>query len=495
MNAGHEADNDRARYERLIGFLTEDERLGVAAVGDKLIADAGGPDNLGDYKVMVAYGGGKDSTYVVAFVRAVQLHLRLAHGTTFLMRVANMRHAGVVGAVMENIDRVYSALGLLDDERAELITIDHTEIRRFHVDLPLPDKLVAINRLDVLMNGHRSAGDGRPTFCNSCNLAVADFYGRAAWWRGGVDAIMTGDSRREQALYAAWILRLAKSIGIDVRRKGMTFQDLLAALRGVGDAYFRELFGDDRHEPAEREVAIGDRSVQPTFVSIYDLVSYRVHDHWDLIVDFLGFRFDDLAFSFTESDCANPTLMAHLRGLRVENVEGRTYHEGIAEYLQFAEAMMRKKEMPDQLIDLALARYSSPEKVDERRAVAAAYAEDAFGLEEDALVAMVFSPFTDEGARLADFVERCHPEWVAEIPALHAALRGEPDHDRAAGWLTEVSGLSIDHLRTLYRSSLVNFAAGDTVMARVRAGDPHKSEVRTVDPKSGLPTLELISGR
>ncbi|ASF08258.1 hypothetical protein NBRGN_020_00090 [Nocardia brasiliensis NBRC 14402] len=494
MNSAHGID-DRTRYEQLIGFLTEEEKLGVAAVGDKLVEAAGGVDRLDGYKVMVAYGGGKDSTYVVAFVRAVQLHLQLAHGSTFLMRVANMRHAGVVGAVMENIDRVYSALGLLTDKRAELLTIDHTEIRRFRVDLPLPDKLVAINRLDVLMNGHRSAGDGRPTFCNSCNLAVADFYGRAAWWQGGVDAIMTGDSRREQALYAAWILRLAKGIGIDVQRKGMTFQDLLQALRGVGDAYFHELFGAAEQEPAEREVAVGDRSVQPTFVSIYDLVSYRVHDHWDLIVDFLGFRFDDLAFSFTESDCANPTLMAHLRGLRVQYVEGRTYQAGITEYLEFAATMMRKKEMPDQLIELALARYDSPEKIVERREVAAAFAEKAFGLGEDALVALVFSPFTNEGARLAEFVERCHPERLGDVPALHAVLRGESGDDRAAAWLTEVSGLSVAHLRTLYRSALVDFAAGDTVMAKVRAGDPHKSQVHTVDPRSGLPTLELISGR
>ncbi|MFI9504522.1 hypothetical protein [Nocardia sp. NPDC052566] len=487
--------DDRALYERLIGFLTEAERDGVAGVGDRLIEAAGGIDRLAGYKVMVAYGGGKDSTYVVAFVRTVQLHLQLTHGVTFPMRVANMRHAGVPLAVMENIDRVYSALGLMDDERAELLTIDHTEIRRFRVDLPLPERLVSMNRLDVLMNGHRSAGDGRPTFCNSCNLAVADFYGRAAWWRGGVDAIITGDSRREQALYAAWILRLAKGIGIDVQRGGMTFQDLLTALRGIGDAYFRELFGEGEHELAEREVAVGDRSVQPTFVSIYDLVSYRVHDHWDLVVDFLGFRFDDLAFSFTESDCANPTLMAHLRGLRAQYVEDRTYAAGIAEYLQFAETMMRKKEMPDQLIDLALGRYDSPAKIAERREIADAYAERAFGLRQDALVAMVFSPFTDKGTRLARFVERCHPEWIDRVPALHSALGADLGDEHVIAWLEQVSGLSITHLRTLYRSSLVDFAAADTVMARVRAGDPHKSQVRTVDARSGAPALELISGR
>ncbi|RJO70697.1 hypothetical protein D5S18_26180 [Nocardia panacis] len=487
--------DDRNLYARLLGFFSAEERAGVSAVGIALTDAAGGVARIGHYKVMVAYGGGKDSTYVVAFVRAVQLHLQLEHGATFTLRVANMRHAGVPLAVMENIDRVYTALRMPGDDRTELLTVDHTLVRPFRVDLPLPAELIAVNRVDVLMNGHRSAGDGRPTFCNSCNLAVADFYGRAAWCDGGVDAIITGDSRREQALYAAWILRLAKETGIAIdRRSGMVFADLLSALRGIGDAYYRELFGAGADaELTQREVAVGDRSVQPQFVSVFDKVSYRVHDHWDLIVDFLGFRFDDLAFSFTESDCANPTLMAHLRGLRVELVEGRSYAAGIGEYLEFAEAMMRKKEMPDRLIELALGRYDTPEKIDARREVAAAYAARAFGLSEDALAAMVFSPFTDRGERLASFLARCHPERIVELEQLHDALRGAPGP--LIDWLESVSGLSADHLRTLYHSALVDFSRSDTVMARVRAGDPHKHRVRTVDARTGAQAIELISGR
>ncbi|MFE3319901.1 hypothetical protein [Nocardia sp. NPDC059195] len=489
--------DDLNLFQRLIGHLSDVERRGVDAVGAALIDAAGGIDRIGDYKVMVAYGGGKDSTYVVAIVRAVQLRLQLDHGRTFTMRVANMRHAGVPTAVMENIDRVYAALRMLDDDRAELLTVDRTEIRRFRVDLPLPESVVTVNRLDVLMNGHRSAGDGRPTFCNSCNLAVADFYGRAGWWDGGVDAIMTGDSRREQALYAAWIRRLARGTGVEPDRGGaLDFSQLLTALRGIGDAYYRELFGDgDDAVLAERSVAVGNRTLQPRFVSIYDVVSYRVHDHWDLIVDFLGFRFDDLAFSFTESDCANPTLMAHLRGLRAELVDGRGYAAGIGEYLEFAEAMMRKKEMPDRLIDLALGRYDSPAKISERRTIAADYALRAFGLSESALAAIVFSPFTDQGQRLAAFLRRCHADHLGRLDRYHAALRAEPGTESEADWLAEVSGLPIALLRTLYHDALVDFSRRDTVMARVRSGDPHKQEVRTVDPRTGAPVVELISGR
>ncbi|MFI0817430.1 PqqD family protein [Streptomyces sp. NPDC021098] len=485
---------------RLAGYLSDVELDGVKTTGARLIDAAGGVDKLPGYTVMVAYGGGKDSTYVVAFVRAVQLHLALGYGRTFVLRVANMRHAGVPVAVMENIHRVYGALGLLDDPRAELLTIDHTQVRPFRVDLPMPERMISINRVDVLMNGHRAAGDGRPTFCNSCNLSVADFYGRAAWFRGGVDAVMTGDSRREQLLYSAWIRRLAKAVGVDVEEyRGMGFQGILTALRGIGDAYFRELFGDGSEaELAEREVSTGDRSMQPEFISIYDLVSYRVHDHWDLIVGFLGFQFDDLAFSFSESDCANPNLMAHLRGLRSEYVLDREYDAGVSEYLRLAEELMRKKEMPDDLIRLALSRYDSPGKRAHRRKLSADFALQAFGLTDDALVAMVFSPFTDRGERLRAFLDRCHPSMSDQVDRLHRVLRGgtgcEGDTE-AASWLERVSGLTVAHLRTLYGSGLVNFTAHDSVISRVRADDPHKHRIETVDPVTGKPVFELVSGR
>jgi len=53
---------------------------------------------------MVAYGGGKDSSYTLAFVRAMQLILFRVHGSTFQLRVATNRHAGMPRAVLENVD-------------------------------------------------------------------------------------------------------------------------------------------------------------------------------------------------------------------------------------------------------------------------------------------------------------------------------------------------------------------------------------------------------
>lgn len=483
---------------RLLAYFSPVERTGVDQLAQRLVAAAGGLEAIERYKVMVAYGGGKDSSYTVAFLRAVQLQLQANHGRSFLLRVANMRHAGVADPVMANIDRVYTALAVHGDPSVEMLVVDHDLVRPFRRDLPFPEHVRQMNRFDVLMNGHRTAGDGRPTFCNSCNLAVADFYGRAAWWDGGVDAVVTGDSRKEQKHYFTWIMRLAAQVGLDTeacRQQG--FRGLLQALDGVGQHYYAELFGPgfDR-DKALRRIASGDAARDPAFVSIYDLVSYRVDEHWELLTSFLGFRFEELAFSFTESDCANPVLMAHFRGLKAQHVQRRSYEDGIGDYLELAEALMHRKEMPQRLIQLALSAYAGVDKIRERRALAAAYARDAFGLDEQQLVCMQFAPFVDGGARLQVFLAACHPDMLQAQAGLHQALEGLADADpAAAAWLERVSGLPLTALRSLYRNTLVDFTGEASLIARVRANDPHKRRIITVHPQTGEPVAELLSGR
>ncbi|RLU05900.1 hypothetical protein CS078_22150 [Pseudomonas prosekii] len=489
--------NDESLLGQLNRYFCADERRAVATLGERLSDAAGGLDGLTRYKLMVAYGGGKDSSYTVAMLRAAQLHLSVLHGRTFQLRIANMRHAGVPDAVMANIDRVYRALHLFDDPRVEMLVVDHRLIRPFERHLPFPDDVQAMNRFDVLMNGHRTAGDGRPTFCNSCNLAVADFYGRAAWWQGGVNAVVTGDSRKEQKHYFTWIMRLAQRLGLNVdecRRQG--FRGLLQALDGVAQVYFVELFGEGfDHQRDERRVACGDDQADPAFISIYDLVSYKVEDHWELITEFLDFRFEELAFSFTESDCANPMLMAHFRGLKAQYVQGRSYNQGIAEYLELAQALMRKKEMPQRLIDLAMAAYADAEGMQARRTLAANFAEHAFGLDEAQLVCMQFAPFVDRGRELSSFLGLCHPQRLPELDALHQLLGGEREDAALSQWLTQVSGLPLPALRSLYAHQRIDFDSDATLIARVRAGDPHKGRISRYDPATGETVVELVSGR
>jgi hypothetical protein len=451
--------------------------------------------------VMVAYGGGKDSAYTLAFVRAVQLEIFDAHGDTFRLRVVTNRHAGMPRAVMENIHRTYRALRIAEDDACEALLVDGEEIHPFDVDRPRPQALLSRNRVDVLMAAHRTFADGRPTFCNACNLSVANAFGLASSHGGGVDVIVTGDSPQEQRAYAAWIRRLARQLDVTTKPgEDKSLRSLLRTIEGIGRVYFKDIHGTeqpDRGAPhaSTREIPQGLR-----FFSIYDDTDYASGDHWDLLTGFLGFRFDTLAFSFTESDCANPGLMAHLRGLRSERVFGRSYAEGLEEYVQFALSLMRAKEFPPRLVEMMSSRYSGPAAASSMRAAMDAYAWDTFGLTEEQLVCMVYSPFAAQAQELERFLEREHPALEGRLEEIHEALRDGQAAvaENLAEELTRLSGLTFEQLRILYFGSLrspTGALRDSGVITAILKDDPHKALITTRHSAEGPQIEELISGR
>jgi len=481
--------------QRLLGYFTRAERTALQLLIQRLIVAAGGIERIGSYKVMIAHGGGKDSAYTVAFMRAAQLSIAGRSPATFNLRIATLRHAGITSAVMGNIHRGYSALFLYDDPRVEVLMVDQQQVRPFRYDLPFSAAGREHNRSDMLLTGHMTAGDARSTFCNSCYLGMADFFGRAACWGTGIDALVSGDSRKEQKQYAAWVMRLAQSLKLPVSDwRSQNFNGVLKTLNSVGQVYYRELY-EEGFEPGGRTLPYPNKSIVPAFITIFDLVSCRADDHWPLLTEFLGFQFEDLAFSFSESDCANPTLMAHMRGLQAHYVRGRSYREGIIEYLALARAMMRKKQMPERLIEQAMAAYDSHEKVETRRALSSSYAQEAFGLSDVQLVCLLFAPFVDSGRGLETFLRRCHPGMLVALPDLHKALTGLQVPEQVMQWLIDISGLNKTELQNLYRKKRVNFDDHTSLIARVRASDPDKRRITTVDPVTDTPMTEMISGR
>ncbi|MBP2326478.1 hypothetical protein JOF56_006863 [Kibdelosporangium banguiense] len=453
-------------------------------------------ENLHRNRVMVAYGGGKDSSYTLAFVRAMQLLLFREHGTTFQMRVATNRHAGMPRAVMENIDRAYQALQLADDPDCELLLIDGNEVSAFDVDSPQREHVVRRNRLDILMTGHRTFADGRPTFCNACNLSVINSFGVAAAHGDGADLIITGDSQDEQRQYSAWVSRLSRRIAPSGKNvSGTGFGRLLSHVDGIAQSYFTDIHGPEAVE--ERRVT-SDVPERMRFFSIYSETAYRAGDHMSLLTDFLGFAFDDVAFSFTESDCGNPALMAHLRGLKCERVYKRSYDEGLAEYVDFALGLMREKDFPPELVEHMRARYDSPDAATRMRRAAADYAMETFGLTEEQLVCLVYSPFAEKAVGLAQFLENEHPALAGQVDAIQALLANDSLEDaRLTVDLCRISGLELPQLRVLHGRSLRRpgrDAQGEAIDA-VLAGDPHKAVIRTRHAPGGPNTLEQISGR
>jgi hypothetical protein len=454
------------------------------------------PDQLERNLVMVAYGGGKDSAYTLAFVRAMQLVLDRVCGATFRLRVATNRHAGMPRAVLENIHREYEALRLGTDQDCELLLIDGNEVTPFNVNEPPRAHVMERNRLDILMTGHRTGADGRPTFCNACNLSVVNSFAVGASYGEPADLIVTGDSPKEQRQYALWVSRLARRFA--PKEKAVTGDGLgrfLSNLDTIAQSYFTGIYGPDDDVVAERRIKAAFPPLL-RFFSVYEDTAYAAGDHMDLLTGFLGFEFDDLAFSFTESDCGNPALMAHLRGLKCERVFHRSYAEGLAEYVSFALDLMQKKDFPADLVELMRSRYSGREATGYMRRVAGEYALTTFGLTETHLVCMAYSPFTGAGAGLEDFLRREHPALANRTGQIHDLLTGPAQDESLAGDLRRISGLEPAQLRVLYGSGGRRPGGrGTELIDAVLDGDPHKSVIRTRHSPAGPSVFEQISGR
>jgi hypothetical protein len=446
--------------------------------------------------VMAAYGGGKDSTFLVAFIRLVQLEHERMHGRTFRLRVVTNRQPGMGPSVMANIAGAYAAMGMTDDADCELLLIDGDEVRPFRADAPLPESVVARFRTDVLMAGHRTSGDGRATFCNACNLGMLSAFSRGAGLLAPAHVVVTGDSTRERRLYQIWLGQLADRLGIDRSGAG-DFASLLGVAGRISATYFRDIHGaDDTAAVHERAFPYGPTG-RPHYFSVFEYVDYACSTHWDLLTGFLAFEFTDESFNFTESDCGNPMLMAHLRGLKTQYRYGRDYADGIAEYLDFALPLMRVKELPEQLVSVMRERYERSPGVAGMRERATEYASGAYGLTEENLICLVFAPFVARGARLGAYLRARRPDLVADEPRIRAVLSGERHDERLAGELRRLSGLSLPGLLHLYDSQEGFTPSGSRpdLLGLIRDRDPHTGEIATRRSPDGPVEVEVISGR
>ena len=485
----------------LFANLPDQERAGAERCAIRLRHELPDQDHLDKNIVLVAYGGGKDSSYAIAFVRALQLIMFRDYGTTFRIRTVTSRHAGMPQAVLENIDRAYRALGLYDDPGCEMLIVDGTKVSTFDVGLPMPRAVMDRDRADVLMTGHRTAGEARPTFCNSCNIRMVNAFALAACYGEGVDLIATGDSREEQRAYAFWVRRLSRQFGSGRTRQGNgsgragrggEFKGFIGAMADLSEVYYRDIHGS----LPPGCVMNSNAPEKLRFFSIYEDATYSAQNHWDLLIRFLNFSFDELAFSFTESDCGNPALMAHIRGLKCERRYGREYAEGVQEYASFAVELMRQKEFPQVLIDEMISRYDEPEAVSRRRALANRFAWEGYRLTQGQLICMVYSPFTGGLAGLDDFLAREASYLWKRREDIRALVANpgvtDPDLARDLEW---ISGLTVPQIRVLAERPKLHDAGGRQLLSAVLDGDPHKAVIKTRHSPAGPLVAELISGR
>jgi hypothetical protein len=486
-------------------YLTGDDLDAAMSCAMRLRATFPAGRPLSENVVLVAYGGGKDSSYTVTFVRLMQLIIdRLCH-ETFAIRTVTNWYPGMPAAVFDNIDRAYRALGLYDDPACELLLANGSRLEPFRREAVQDPETVKRIRLDALMTGHRTAGDARPTFCNSCNLSMLAAFGRVARYRGGVDLIITGDSAEEQRSYVRWVSHVARRIGAVARpSRDSEFGNFLDTANRISKIYYSDIYGSDVKAVSDRAVT-SDVPLRVRFFSIYDDTAYASGEHWELLTRFLGFKFDDIAFSFTESDCGNPALMAHIRGLKCQYIYGRTYAEGVEEYAAFALSLMREKRFPEFLVKKMQERYSSPDAIEGMRRKMVRYSSETFGITEEQLLCMIYAPFGDNAANLMRYLAEIQPHLLsqnAEIIKLLAGsdLNADAVQDPLRAALEQLSGLELRYLRHLYRSPVRSTAhavidARSDVIGAILDGDPHKAIIKTRHSPCGPVVEEQISGR
>ncbi len=440
--------------------------------------------------ILICYGGGKDSTWVMVFMRLVQLILRREYGETFRLNIITMIHLGSTQEVIYNINSVFSSLKIFEDPDIEFPKIySYGYICDFSLKYSIPKHIKKFLREDILVAGHRTHGDPRSTFCGTCNLHMIDSFISQS---KNIHFIITGDSSDEKKSYFSWIQRTLEKLNLPIIKPSTAPRSNLKIISNLKKKFLLELF--PKKDTNKRLVKL-PTNIYPNikFLPIFNFTNYSIKKHWGVFRDFLNFNFSEETLNFTESDCKHPALMIHLRGLKAE-LEGKSYEQGIKEYLELAKFLMIKKEFHKDLIEENLSRYSTSEKIKNTRIKAEKFASN-IGLSKQHLISMILSPICEKGKNLKKFLETVNSPYCNNIDSIHEFLQCKNNNEEIEHILKFHTGLNKDLLRHLYKYNLLNFSKSinthsNNILYLINKNDPHKKEVKVNKNQK-----EIISGR
>ncbi|WP_426177368.1 hypothetical protein [Pseudomonas sp. TWRC1-2] len=438
--------------QRLIGHFNRAERTALQLLIQRIVVAAGGMEQVGDYKVLVAHGGGEVSSYTLALLRAAQLSIAGRAPRTFQLRVATLRHSGMTQGTLDTLHRGYSQLFFHDDPRVELLMVENHQVLPFNHQRPASATGREVSQRNMLMMGHLSSGDVRATLCNETYLALGDFYQRVTAWDGGVHALVSGDCARKQGQLLAWLKKTAQAAGVQVPAgRPATLNGLFARMDQWSDDIYRDLYGE--HYVAKSDTSPGGHR-HLAYIGIADLLDGIDRGCAPLLTEFMAYNPDPLGFHLSHPTFANPMLMAHLRGLQAESLRALDYEAGVEGFMLQAANYLRRRQVCEALITQTVSR--------EGRAVSAQHAQQFFGLDEGQLICLLFSPFIHHGERLEGYLRQCHSGMLVALPELHKVLQGKPAAEMLQQWVTDASGLPLPLLQHLYRKRPMPGGPGST---------------------------------
>ncbi|WP_433740972.1 hypothetical protein [Pseudomonas putida] len=441
--------------QRLLSFFSRAERTALQLLIQRLGVAAGGMERIGEFKVLAIQTGSRDSCYALALLRAAQLTIATRSPATFRLRVATLRLNDSNPTALDNIHRSYNALFIYDDPRAEVLMVENREVLPFDHTAPISQAGREANRTNLLMLGHRRAWEAPLDLWDDGYLVTGEFYGQISRWNHGVDALLSNDSPRQQKQFIEGLRRAAAKSGLEVSKHHEPgYAGLFTLLDELGREGYERFYSEGNQAPW-RPVDQFETCRRATHIDIHDMLVGNLEERWPLLTEFLGFQSDELAAQLSDNEYVSLPVSAHLRGLQSSFVQGRTYELGVAEYLQRALVMMRRKQLPERLCEQAVEAFGNPGTLAELRARAAAEAHRSFGLNEAQWVCLLFAPFGRQASNLKRFLRHCHPGMLVALPELHRALQGKPVAEQIMQWMVDVSGLPINLLRKLYLTAPV----------------------------------------
>ncbi|OIN46386.1 hypothetical protein BLL37_16095 [Pseudomonas azotoformans] len=445
--------------QRLVGHFNRAERTALQLLVQRIVVAAGGMEQVGEYKVLMAHGGGEVSSCTLALLRAAQLTIAGRAPRTFKLRVATLRHSGMTESRLDSLNQGYGRLFLHDDPRVELLMVENQEVLPFNHQRPVSAVGREISQRNMLMIGHLSSGDCRATLCSDTYLALGNFYQRVTTWNGGVHALVSGDSPRKQGQFLAWLKKTAQSAGVPIASTWpLSLTGLFARMDEWSAGYYREVYGE-HYVASANPCKAGYRHL--AYIGIADLLEDIDTRVSPILTEFMAFSPDPLGFHFSHPSYSNPLMMAHLRGLQAQNLRDLEYEEGVQGFIRQASQFMRHQQLPEEL----MAQFGSHEEA----ALPSSDAQRFFGLDEIQLVCLLFSPFIHHGARLESYLRQCHPGMLVALPELHKVLQGKQSADMLQQWVTDTSGLPMSLLQHLYRKRPVPNESGKSRSAGVIA--------------------------
>lgn len=452
--------------QKFKALLKPRDHEGAETLRDIIIAKAHEKKtNIEEMDVLVAYGGGKDSTWALAFVRYIQELVRQrSNDKTFTLHVVTYIHPGMVQSVIENIKSVYTSLELrtVKEIKRCFMAGDGTPIDEEEIldgeHYQLPKKCVEQSKREILLLGHLSRGLGRHTFCYTCNLNMMMTiisYVLKQSGRNRIDFIVTGDSTFEKKIYRNWLTPLLPQF--DPNPKGISPHDFVAGICGLKKD-FDDFINNRELQGYEQQPKLDE---YPSPLEIFEYTDYHYTRH-NKFMDKIGFELDQSSFNFTESDCKYPAVMAYMANLRGEY---KIHIESLRD-------LMHQKNFSHDMIEATVKEFT-PVISDKKREDIISFCRNTLDITEIQLRSMVASPFLNEAEKLDDFLlERKLPLNKADI----ISYIQEPDKSTEKKYeiekfFDEYIGLSISDIQYIYKQK--SLEDSDNLLTRIASGDPY----------------------